>query len=215
MDASVQPITQGLAPYPSGENPGDGYLCNARRASSAEACGNGSHEVVDHTDDQGQVKLRYWAPGVLETAHVRLTVKAQEDCGPSTCPLGHKQREVNPQLTVEPNVLIGTASQAKEADLEAKDAYELAIWTTGTTLKHFEEFIVSQGAEKLISTAITHALEAEAELPVAIANIIREYNALNKEQLGFMSPVAERLQRAHARTGDRLSRCETGARAAA
>ena len=189
VDASVQPITQGLAPYPSGEHPGDGYLCLGGLPASSERCGNGSHEVTDHTDEHGQVKLRYWAPGVLQTEHVVLTVKAQEECTQSSCPAGHKQGEANPQLAVQPNVLIGTASDALEADLEAKDAYELAIWTTGTTLKHFEEFLAIQGAEKLISTAITHALEAEAELPVAIANIIREYNALNKEELGFMSLI--------------------------
>ncbi len=83
VQASVQPIPGGIAPYPLFEpysahraTPGAGYLCIGGVVASAERCGNGSLEVTTHTDDKGQVELRYWAPGVLQEEKVLPTVKA-------------------------------------------------------------------------------------------------------------------------------------------
>jgi hypothetical protein len=137
------------------------------------------------------VKLRYWAPGVLKQEKVLLTVKAQENCSPKVCPSGEKTGEAqpNPTLTIMPNVLIGTVAEAKTAELDAEAASDLAKWTKGTGASRAKEFLLNQGVEHLISTALTTMFVLEAELPVAGAAILREYNSLNREELGFMALI--------------------------
>jgi hypothetical protein len=192
VQASVQPIAGGLAPYPSGERPGAGYLClGGGVVANAERCGNGFREITDHTDGKGQVKLRYWAPGVLREEKVLLTVMAQKGCSKTACPTRQKSgvAQPNPTLTVDPHVLIGTFRQARTGELNPEQARDLAAWTTNTGFTRFKEFLLHQGVEKLLSTALTTMLEAEAELPVAAAAIIKEYNALNLEEQGFMAMV--------------------------
>jgi hypothetical protein len=193
--ASVQPITAGLAPYPAGVHPGEGYLCNGRLVASASRCGNGSREVTDHTDDKGQIKLRYWAPGVLKPEQVLLTVKAKLPCRETSCPAGLKQGELtpNPTLTVNPNVVIGTLKVAKVAELDPEEARDLGDWTKDSSLKRLKEFIANHTEEEVLTTAIKVAFEKEAEGPIAIAALIKELTAVNKEEIGFMSLLLNKL----------------------
>ncbi len=195
VKASVQPIGGGIAPYPSGEDPGKGYLCLAALAASADACGNGSREVDGNTDDAGQLKLRYWAPGVLKEERVLLTVRASTECSPSTCAFGNQQGEAmpNPTLIIKPNVVIGTVAAAKTATLDPEEAHDLAQWTAGNELKHFDEFLANHLKEELIKQAIKHWLEKEAEGPVAIVAFLRELNHVNEEELGFMGLLLTKL----------------------
>ena len=193
--ASVQPIGGGIAPYPSGEDPGKGYLCLAALAASADACGNGSREVDGNTDDAGQLKLRYWAPGVLKEERVLLTVKASTECSPSSCRFGSQTGEVmpSPTLIVKPNVVIGTVAAAKTATLDPREALDLAQWTAGNELKHFNEFLANHVKQELIKQAIKHWLEKEAEGPLAIVAFLRELNHVNEEELGFMGLLLTKL----------------------
>ena len=198
VDASVQALPGGgIAPYPSGEDPGSGYLCvGGGTVASAANCGDGSRELIDHTDVNGQVKLRYWAPGVLTEEKVLLTVKASDDCtSSSSCPTGHLSGEdlPNPTLTVKPNVLIGTSAKAKSVELDAEQAKDLAKWTASASLSSLKDFLRNQGIEHLLSTAIEKALEAEAEGPVAIAAILHEYNSINLEEQGFMALILNKF----------------------
>jgi hypothetical protein len=159
--------------------------------ASTERCGNGFREVKLETDSSGQVKLRYWAPGVISKEKVLLTVKAQEPCSTKACPSGEKKGETQPDptLTIKPNVLIGTAAKARTVPFPLEAAEDLARWTRFSGLDKFKEFLAHQGVEHLISTAITTMFEAEAELPVAGAAIIHEYNSLNTEEIGFMAVI--------------------------
>lgn len=190
VDASVQPIRGGLAPYASGVDPGTGFLCRGAAVVNAANCGNGSHEVTDITNGDGEVKLRYWAPGVITTESVLLTVKVNDTCNQSQCPSQKRHGEAtpNPTLTIMPNVLVGTVAAYKTAQLTPEESSDLAQWTTkkGTALKDYAK---GQGIEKLLTTAITTMFEAETEGPIAIASYVKEANSIDAEEQGFMAMV--------------------------
>ncbi len=199
VQASVQPIPGGIAPYPLFEpysvhraTPGAGYLCIGGVVASAAGCGNGSLEVTTHTDDKGQVKLRYWAPGVLQEEKVLLTVKAQLSCtGSSSCPLGEETGETSPDptLTIEPNVVIGTVQAPADGQLTPQEEELLAEWTKFDLRKSAAKFLTTHGAEAALKAALKKMFEAEAEGPVALAAFIAELSAASEEEQGFMALV--------------------------
>ncbi|MGO9790787.1 MAG: hypothetical protein ACLP8S_15230 [Solirubrobacteraceae bacterium] len=86
------------APYPTGIDPGFGFLCSPSPTGNSTTCGNATSATLksgvtgQQTDVNGHVLLRYWAPGLASNngpgggAVVYLKVLAKKSCSSSSCP---------------------------------------------------------------------------------------------------------------------------------
>ena len=81
------------AESPSLNQQGSQFLCLQTGDFEHQECGTSLDRLK--TDDQGQVRLLYWAPGEMVTAHVELSAQA---CTPSACAL----KRAKSKITVYP-----------------------------------------------------------------------------------------------------------------
>jgi hypothetical protein len=155
IDASVTPISDGLAPYPSGAKPGPGYLCSASKPTD---CGS-SGEISDQTTDgNGQVSLLYWAPGVTaNTETAQITIKATGPCGSGCTPGRQPTGENTMPVTVKSHMVY----QA-DMDVPKELAETLADWADDLSwLKIGKSEARSTVMEKLIKKAAEYLTEED------------------------------------------------------
>ncbi len=99
-----------IAPYPSTLNAGTGHLCVLVSATITCGDGSGTSVVTPLVDPDGQVELRYWAPGLysvngnLQPSKVTLHIKAVESCV-AACPLHQKTGRRVPTFSVYPRLV--------------------------------------------------------------------------------------------------------------
>jgi hypothetical protein len=146
VQVSVDPLdAAGIAPYPRTwslgtqttlstppsirlASAGTGYLCDNTRVASSASCG----QVLNlKADGAGQVKLRYWAPGVTTKESTTLVIRAQgKTCGPGLCSNKLRYGHAKKTLTVRPNVVIGSVEAPASSFLTSNERYELPRWAT-------------------------------------------------------------------------------------
>jgi hypothetical protein len=125
VDVSVDPLQPGTETF-NGQTTtatfGDATLCTTSATGQDKECSVSLHGLQTNAD--GQVHLRYWAPGVLANANTTLTVTAHCDARP--CSAGQTTSYL--ALTVKPYVIY-QHSQA----LTNEDALEMREWASGGT----------------------------------------------------------------------------------
>ncbi|MGO9660785.1 MAG: DUF642 domain-containing protein [Acidimicrobiales bacterium] len=135
-EVDVQLGTIDTAESPSLHQQGRQFLC-LQTDSAAQDCGTSLDRLK--TDDNGQIRLLYWAPGELVTAHVELYAQV---CTPSSCSL----KRTKSKITVYPYRIFH--SQGELPPEEVRDLVQMV-----QTEQYFD--IASHAAEK--------GLEASAE----------------------------------------------------
>ena len=142
-------------------------------------CGTALPDLT--TDDKGQVRLIYWAPGLVDTAQTTLDVSAKETCTKEVCSARAKEGSATPtKLIVRPYLIYGTTGQLTEEQVgdltrivresaalsllateAAKHGFE-KIWAPGfnwLVAKEVAAVLASHAASVLFSEAIFGALE--------------------------------------------------------
>ena len=110
------------------------------------------------TDDQGQVYLRYWSPGLINDASTVVNAKVTDVCTSGGCSLktGVPKQPLTMQMTPQ---LVYRAT----ARLPARDAY----WIAGYRFFH-------TGATKFLTAAIEAALKAGGESKKVADHFVEE-----------------------------------------
>ena len=158
IEATLTPIARDdiATGYPSGSSPGTGYLCALRAVRSADKvllgldatdnCHAGLLQGVT-TDDQGQVYLRYWAPGLINdlSTPVTINVQARKPCSSNGCSLKSGTGTASPPLNPKAFVVY-----KQTAPLPKIDGFWLAVYRalhTGSTkvFRKVIEFALSGG----------------------------------------------------------------------
>jgi hypothetical protein len=195
VSASVTQITGGIPAYPSG-HPSPGFLCNAAHPTR---CGSGNFISGLKTNKKGQLKLLYWAPGLIDDESTILTVKASESCNTSACSAGHKSGEADKTLSVSRNLIY-----RHEMPLSLEQAKDLAEWTESGGLKHLARTV---GFKKLVTTSVEHLIEEEKAAEHAAEGVegvleIAEFGTELWEQQGFMALFMDGLKLSGTGLGD-------------
>jgi len=149
---------------------GDGSLCLSDAHGLTDTSVPCSRFLSDlTTDSNGQVYVRYWAPGVVSTATTTLNVTAKSTCTTSSCPLHTKQGSAKPtHLTINKYLIYKNTSPILT---ETEDEI-LADWT-GFGENRLISFLLRSakantaaqlalkwlGAEETAEEAFTKALE--------------------------------------------------------
>ncbi len=167
ITASVSAIPDGDLPkpnhgnlpgFPSGADPGSGYLCaeTSSFATTSPGCGTGRLIKGLTTDSQGNADLRYWAPGIVTADSPKVKVIARETCTATQCSAKQKVGHQSIVVKISPNVIYKA-----DGKLTLKEADELAEWTSrfGIGVK----FFASQGFEKGAEALVEHLVEDEEQ----------------------------------------------------
>lgn len=177
VNASVTPVNdQAIPHYPrvgvSFANPGTGYLCDASQVQSSSTCSKvGSHDLNGlPTDGNGQVHLRYWAPGLVQPEIVHLKLDATGcNCNAGGVQTGGPEQRT---FTVQPHRLLYMDGQLTpfQADLLAKStapkgfAGLLTDQADSSALDKAIDFLFGEVLEGGAGTAVTVAQTALAAL---------------------------------------------------
>jgi hypothetical protein len=146
---------------------GDQYLCpESSDGRSGKDCSNYLKGLT--TDGNGQVYVRYWAPGVDQADATTLTAKAT--CSGPSCPHGQPSGSANVKLTVSPYLIYNYT-----APLSEEDATELAAWAGGTAI--FTKFLHATVPAPKVLWAALKWLEANE---VAVEASVKGLEALEK-----------------------------------
>lgn len=155
IEASVTPITTGLAAYASSAKPSSGYLCSA---TAPTQCGSGA--LIDdlRTNGSGQVSLLYWPPPVTtKTETAKITVKAQvANCGTSCSNMNLTGENTMP-ITVKAHVIY-------QADMDVPEhlADVLAEWKDDVAWIHiFGDEIQDHAFDEEVEKAAEYFIEEE------------------------------------------------------
>jgi hypothetical protein len=111
------------------------YICgtdpDTGRTMGFGDCGLGDLSDL-RTDSSGQVHLRYWIPGVVETTPVTLQVTAAGGtCTPHPCSRGVQPGLSDQNLTLEPYMIYKHTAPLSEHDIQ-----ELSDWAGGPSIFH-------------------------------------------------------------------------------
>jgi uncharacterized membrane protein len=158
IEATLTPIARDdiAKGYPSGSSPGTGYLCELRALRGADnvllgldATDNCNARLLHGvtTDDQGQVYLRYWAPGLITdpSTPVTVNVQARKPCSSKGCSLKSGTGTASPPVNPKAFVVY-----KQSAPLPKIDGFWLAVYralhTGGTKVfRKVIEFALSGG----------------------------------------------------------------------
>ena len=154
---------------------GDGYLCTTALNGADDQCGSSLSEL--RTDAQGEVHLRYWAPGVVADASTTLTVTAR--CRADTACTGSPNTS-DMTLTVKPYEIY-------EHSAELEDVGELVHWASGPS--GFSKFLEESPHGVDVLKEALEALEAfekAAEVAKEALEVVEE-----------VEPIANSLEVVH------------------
>jgi hypothetical protein len=141
---------------------GDQYLCpESTDGRSGNKCSNYLHGLTP--DGNGQVYVRYWAPGVDLADATTLTATAT--CSVPSCPHGQPSGSASAKLTVSPYLIYNYT-----APLSEEDATELAGWAGGTAI--FTKFLhTSVAAPKVLWAALKWLEANETAVEVSVKGL--------------------------------------------
>jgi hypothetical protein len=143
---------------------GDGILCETGPDGKEISCDTSITGL--QTDSDGNVHLRYWAPGVLDTADSALTVTASCKSKPCTA----SSTTSHTTLKVKPYLIYDNVSA-----LTDEDVHEMDVWAGGpdgfnkfleTSLKGFDTLKIAILAVEKAEIAAKTAKEALEKLEV-------------------------------------------------
>jgi hypothetical protein len=126
VDASIDFLTAGVQSFDGqsiSKALGASVICSTSVQGQGKDCGSSLHGL--ETDADGQVHLRYWAPGVLADSTTTLRVTAS--CDSSPCQASQTMAEL--PLTVKPYEIYEHTST-----LSSSDVAELNEWAEGSTI---------------------------------------------------------------------------------
>jgi hypothetical protein len=138
LPATDAEVNVGLGTIDTAESPdlhqqGSQFLCVQTGDFENQDCGIGLNGLK--TDDNGQVRLLYWAPGEMVKAHVELSAQA---CTPSACALKH----ATSKITVYPYRIYHY-----QGELPPEDVYDLAQMVKQEGYFDISSHVVEQGLE--------------------------------------------------------------------
>jgi hypothetical protein len=187
-------LIQSLNPVVAGAQ----FLCSTNRAGTKDVgCSNfvaGKYDELLHTDENGQVFLRYWAPGVVETVSTTLNVTARQACSASACPTHEMTGSATTKLTVTPDLIY-----THNATLSEDEADEMVAWASGggvfkkfltgttranTAAKYTLKWLHSQ---ELASEALVEGLEKveKAEPVLIVVDVVNSLSDLGERQINL------------------------------
>jgi hypothetical protein len=175
VTASVTPVRNGIPLYPSGADPDTGHLCLADQVTN---CGRGANSLIDGltTNNNGQLILRYWAPGLIENATVIVSVTAKATCDTSICGSGEESTIVprNYEFTIFAKPIF----QRDDVLLSKEDLEAIVDWRKGDGfLPHATNALHAvDDAKDLVDALETFGRELPpgVALPLTVALFIRE-----------------------------------------
>jgi hypothetical protein len=92
--------TQGA---PALSQQGSQFLCTQSADPTARRCGTDLSGLT--TDQDGKLRLIYWAPGEIVSAHTKIDVTASETCSPAPCSSGHQPGSATSKIAVKPYLI--------------------------------------------------------------------------------------------------------------
>ena len=205
VEASVTLIEHGLPEYPSGSNPGKGYLCDTTDPNRP-LCGNfltGLKTTNGRGGEGNLLALQYWAPGLITQENVTVTAKAQDRCSPSACVQQHRTGQMSNELTVMPNEIVKEHS----AELSPEEQQAMVDWTKSGVGDALTKFLSDHFMEELGKGVIEFV--ADSEIPGGavfgpVKAIYEGFSEAQKAELDFTVLVlAEKLHVAEVGLGDK------------
>ena len=188
-----QPNHDNLPGFPSGADPGEGYLCAETSSFTTASPGCAAGRLIQGvtTDSQGNAYLRYWAPGIITADSPKVKVIARETCSATACPATQKLGHQSIVVKLSPNAIYKASGT-----LTLHEADELAEWTSrfGIGVKFFASQGFEAGAEALINRLVHDEEEAE-KLSGAVSgvlNVAEFAHAVWEQQLAlaeFLEPL--------------------------
>ena len=148
-------------------------------------CGQRAHLVGLQTDENGQLRVQYWAPGLVRPSRTTLKATARKVCSGAACPAREKEGSAKTSMNVSP-YLIYTHSVTLSRD----EAEELAAYGGGTGF--FNRLLHTVTGEGLLAPPLEAAIGWLNLVEEALAKHIAALAAL--EAVGKLVFVAEVLK---------------------
>ena len=175
LSATVTAVPPGgIAPYPS-EDAGSGHLCTVTTSTST-GCGSG---VTSLTDPNGQAAFLYWAPGVISTHNVKITVTARASNG--------KSGTTDRSLTVSPYVI-----WQKDVVLQSKYTDAIGEWAKPKGVLASAAGLATGPFQKLLQAAI--AVAGHGTGPLNALFTAKDLTSAYGQERAFMALFMEKFE---------------------
>lgn len=116
-DATVNVSASGLRTNLRADEAGSEELCHNGK------CGHQAHLSRLQTDENGQLRVQYWAPGLVRSSRTTLNATARKPCSAAACPVREKVGSATMSLEVSPYLIYAHTETLSKAEAEELAAY--------------------------------------------------------------------------------------------